>query len=94
MVIDMNDEQLRTLADLRDFLGRTVAMDFSVTADERYEFIARTVRRFGYGRLKRAGKAVVLHFLDRVSGYSHQQVTRLVKRGCDRRQLVQIQNQL
>jgi len=47
MVIDMNDEQLRTLADLQAFLTGTVAMDFTVAADERYEFIARTVRRFG-----------------------------------------------
>jgi hypothetical protein len=88
MVIDMNDEQLRTLADLQDFLNGTVAMDFTVAADEQYEFIARTVRRFGYGRLKRPDKAVVLRFLERVSGYSRQQITRLVKRGCERRQLI------
>jgi len=88
MVIDMNDEQLRTLADLQGFLDGTVAMDFTVLADERYEFIARTVRRFGYARLKRADKAVVLRFLERLSGYSRQQLTRLVKRGCERGQLV------
>lgn len=87
MVIDMNDEQLLTLADLEAFLDGTVAMDFTVAADQRYEFIARTVRRFGYGRLKRRGKAVVLRFLERVSGYSRQQVSRLVKRSCERRQL-------
>lgn len=56
--------------DLQAFLNGTVAMDFTMAADERYEFITRTVRRFGYGRLKRAGKAVVLRFLERVSGYS------------------------
>ena len=88
MVIDMNDEQLRTLGDLQAFLTRTVALDFTVEADERYEFTARTVRRFGYAQLKRADKAVVLRFLERVSGYSRQQLTRLVKRGCERRQLV------
>ena len=88
MVINMNDEQLHTLADLQAFLTGTVAMDFTVTADQRYEFIVRTVRRFGYARLKRADKAVVLRFLERVSGYSRQQITRLVKRGCERRKLV------
>ncbi|MHB1514608.1 MAG: hypothetical protein ACYCVY_02675 [Acidiferrobacteraceae bacterium] len=56
-------------------------------AGERYEFIARTVRRFGDGRLKRGEKAVVLRFLERVSGYSRQQRTRLVKRGCERPRL-------
>lgn len=88
MVIDMNDEQLSTLAQLRAFVEGTAAIDFTVTADERYEFIARTIRRFGYGRLKRADKAVVLRFLERVSGYSRQQIARLVKRGCERHPLV------
>jgi len=88
MVIDMNDEQLSTLAQLRAFVDGTVTVDFAVTADKRYDFIARTVRRFGYGRLNRADKAVVLRFLERVSGYSRQQITRLVKRGGERRQLV------
>jgi hypothetical protein len=87
MVINMNDEQLHTLADLLLFLAGTVAMDFTVTSDQRYAFIARTVLRFDYAHLKRADKAVVLRFLERVSGYSRQQLTRLVKRGCERHPL-------
>jgi transposase InsO family protein len=88
MVIDMNDEQLYTLAELQAFLDGTVAVDFAVAAAARYDFIARTVQRFGYGRLKRVDKAVVLRFLERVSGYSRQQLARLVKRGAERRPLV------
>jgi len=88
MVIDMNDEQLHTLAELQAFLDGTVAVDFAMAAEARYEFIARTVRRFSYGRLKRADKGVVLRFLERVSGYSRQQLTRLVKRGGERRPLI------
>jgi transposase InsO family protein len=88
MVIDMNDEQLRTLAELQAFLDGTVAVDFAVASEARYDFIARTVRRFGYRRLKRADKGVVLRFLERVSGYSRQQLTRLVKRGAERRSLI------
>lgn len=87
MVIDMNDEQLNSLAQLQAFLDGTAAVDFAVAADERYDFIARTVRRFGYRHLKRADKGVVLRFLERVSGYSRQQLTRLVKRGGERRPL-------
>jgi hypothetical protein len=88
MVIDMNDEQLKTLVDLQGFLDGTVPMDFAVSGDERYEFIARTVKRFGYGRLKRSDKAIVLRFLERVSGYLRQQIARLVKRGGERRAMV------
>ena len=88
MVIDMNDEQLKTLGDLQGFLEGTVMMDFAVAPEERYGFIARTVKRFGYGRLKRSDKAVVLRFLERVSGYSRQQIARLVKRGGEHRPLI------
>ena len=84
----MNDEQLKTLGDLQGFLDGTVMMDLSVAGDERYAFISRTVKRFGYGRLKRSGKAIVLRFLEWVSGYSRQQIARLVKRGDERRALV------
>jgi hypothetical protein len=81
MVIDMNDAQLHTLDQLRAFLNGTVAVGFSVGANERYEFITRILRRFGYSRLRRADKGVVLRFLERVSGYSRAQITRLVGRG-------------
>ena len=81
MVIDMNDKQVATLTQVKAFLEGTTAVDFAVAAGERYDFITRTLQRFGYRRLRRADKGVVLRFLERVSGYSRQQLTRLVKRG-------------
>jgi transposase InsO family protein len=84
MVIDMNDEQVRTLGQMEAFLNGTVSMQFQVAGPERYAFIARTVRRFSYSALSRLKKALVLRFLERVSGYSRQQITRLVKRGGQR----------
>ena len=81
MVIDMNDKQLATLTQLRLFLEGTATVDLQLTAAERYAFIGRTLQRFGYRRLPRADKGVLLRFLERVSGYSRQQLTRLVKRG-------------
>ena len=62
MVIDMNDEQLNTLADLAGFLKGTVKMDFAVAGDERYGFIARTVKRLGYGRLKSSDRPLCCAF--------------------------------
>src|SRR5438132_7308889 len=84
MVIDMDDKQLATLVQVKAFLKGTTTVDFAVAATERYAFIARTLQRFGYRRLGRADKGVVLRFLERVSGYSRQQLTRLVKRGTQR----------
>ena len=48
----MNDAQLHTLEQLRAFFNGTVtvAVGFSVAAHERYDFVARTVRRFGYSK--------------------------------------------
>jgi len=46
MVIQRNDRQLQTLAQLQAFLDGTITVDFSVAAAERYGFIGRTVRRF------------------------------------------------
>ena len=83
MVIRMNDQHLQTLAQLQAFLDGTSAVDFTLALGERYGFIGRTVRRFTYRRLRRAEKAVVLSFLERVSGYSRQQLSRLVKRGAE-----------
>ncbi len=81
MVIYMNEQQLQTLEQLQAFLDGTAAIDLQLAPAERYACISRTLRRFGYAYLKRAQKAVVLRFLERVSGYSRQQLTRLVKRG-------------
>jgi len=47
---------------------------------ERYAFIAAVVQRLRYGRLPRPDKGVVMRYLERTTGYSRQQVTRLVKR--------------
>ncbi len=58
--IEMNDEQLHTLVQLQVFLEGILAVDFAVAADERYAFIARTVRRLGYRGLKRTDKGMVL----------------------------------
>ena len=89
-VINMNDEQLHTLAQIQAFLDGTVTVEFSVALEERDGFIARTLRRFGHVRLKHADNAVVLRFLERVSGYLRQQLTRLVKRGCERGQFIKL----
>ena len=58
MVIDMNDKALNTLTRLRAFLDGTVAVSFVVVANERYDFITRTLHHFSYARLRRADKGI------------------------------------
>jgi hypothetical protein len=80
MVIDMNDAQLQTIDQLRSFLQGTAVMQFQPcgNAEDRYVFIQGTLQRFRYGYLGRADKGVVRRYLTCVTGYSRQQLTRLV----------------
>ena len=79
MVTYMNDKKIRSVEDVRAFLAGSTEMEFSITdKDERYRWIEQTLRRFNYRTLRRAERGVVLRYLERVSGYSRQTLTRLV----------------
>jgi len=82
MVIDMNEAQVRTLQQVRQVLAGTQAMEFQAAADDtgRYAWIDSVLRRFEYRWLPRADRGAVLAYLQRLSGYSRAQITRLVSR--------------
>jgi hypothetical protein len=64
MVIDMDGSRPQTISQLSAFLAGTLEVQFSVpdTDDKRYAHIVSVVRRFGYGKLKRLDKGVVLRY--------------------------------
>jgi transposase InsO family protein len=82
MVIDMSEQKLVTLAQLRRFLDGTQEVEFRGCGRDvdRYRHIEAVLRRFGYRRLKRADKSLVVRYLTRTTGYSRQQLTRLIRR--------------
>src|SRR3970040_2275314 len=82
MVIDMNEQQLNTVAQLRAFLNGTQEVQCEPMGEntERYAFIAAVLKRLGYRRLKRSDKGVVMRYLERTTDYSRQQLTRFVGR--------------
>lgn len=82
MVIEMNDKKLVRLEQLREFLAGTGEVEFRPWGndEQRYRHIEEVLRRFAYARLKRRDKGVVLRYLERTTGYSRQQLTRLVAR--------------
>jgi transposase InsO family protein len=76
----MNDNDIKTLPQVRAFLEGTQLVEFSLnTKSERYDFVRRTLIRFAYHSLSKPDKGVVLSFLVHVSGYSRIQVKRLTK---------------
>ena len=90
MVIDMNEAQVRTLEQVRLVVAGTQALEFRRAEDDegRYGWIEQVLRRFEYRRLGRADKGAVLAYLQRLSGYSRAQLTRLVSRWMNGKPLV------
>jgi hypothetical protein len=83
MVIDMNEARLNTVDQLVAFLEGTREVDFRAQGPndgERYGFIGSVVARLAYRRLRRVDKGVVMRYLGRTTGYSRQQLTRLIGR--------------
>jgi transposase InsO family protein len=82
MVIDMNEAQVRTLEQVRQVLEGTQSLEFRRAEDDegRYAWIESVLRRFDYRQLPRAHRGPVLAYLQRLSGYSRAQITRLVSR--------------
>lgn len=82
MVIDMNETRLNTVAHLRACLEGTLEVQFQPISNdvERYGFIAAVLKRIAYRRLVRADKGVRMRYLAHTTGYSRQQLTRLVGR--------------
>ncbi len=76
----MKLEDLKTAEQLTDFLSGTQAVAFSVISDKDacYRWIQGELVKFRYLRLSRQGKGVVIRYLMKISGYSRQQLTRLI----------------
>ena len=82
MMIDMNKAQVRTLEQVRQVLAGTQALEFQATADDagRHGWVEAVLRRFDCPRLARSDRGAILAYLQRLSGYSRAQITRLVSR--------------
>ncbi|GHU39247.1 hypothetical protein AGMMS50256_39040 [Betaproteobacteria bacterium] len=82
MVINMNEERLKTIEQIEQFLRASAPIEFSASGEdsERYEPISRVLKRFDYAGRGKRERGVLLRYLRHTSGYSRAQVTRLVSR--------------
>ena len=77
----MNDTHLSTFDEVEAFLAGTEAVEFIFPdATARYAWVQTTLIRFSYAKLSRRQKGLLRRYLRRVTGYSRQQLTRLVTR--------------
>lgn len=78
MVINMEEAKLATLMQIKAFLDGTTEVAFRIPKEERNQFIERVFKRFGYAPHGRLDKGILLRYIERMTGLSRQQVTRLV----------------
>jgi len=84
----MNDEKLNTVEQVKQFLEGSEALKFGgVSIEERYRWIETALVRFKYSQLRRVGKGAIRRYIEKVSGYSRAQVSRLISQYNQRGQL-------
>src|SRR5438876_784085 len=71
MVIDMNEAELETIEQIREFLAGTADVTFSIPTDEStlHSFVAAVLRRFDYCHLCKGSRGVLLAYMRRLTGY-------------------------
>src|SRR5271170_185247 len=76
----MNDKKLKTLAQLSQFLEGTALVTFTPPPglNARYQWIGKVLKQFNYHRLRKRDKSKVCAYIEKVMGYSHQQLSRLI----------------
>lgn len=76
----MKLDNLKSIKELRAFLDGSQAIAFTVSSNkqERYRTISKILSRFHYSNLKRCDKGTLIQFLIKISGYSRQQIERLI----------------
>ena len=89
----MKLDNLKTIEEMGNFLNgsQTIAFAVATSKDERYLFVESILKRFGYPRLRRREKGTVIQFLMKVSGYSRQQLTRMIQRCAEKGELKRFQ---
>lgn len=81
MTLNMDDTQITTLEQIQRILDSSQAITFKgVDREQRYRWIEAVVKRFDYFELRRKGKGLLKAYLQRLSGFSRAQVTRLLSR--------------
>ena len=75
----MNDGNVQTIEQVRQFMGGSEALEFrALSVGEKYKWIEEVLIRFRYHRLKRVEKGVIRRYVERITGYSRSQVSRLI----------------
>ena len=79
MIVKLDTQRLQTLDQIREFVAGSRPLDLQPeTRAEAYAFVAETLQRFDYSRQGKADKGLIRRFLNKVTGLSRAQLTRLL----------------
>lgn len=78
MNIIMNDDSLSSPADIRALLGATCKVNLQVSTEQQYAWLAKTLKQTGYFNLCKKDKAPVREYMQKMTGYSRQHLSRLI----------------
>ncbi|MCY4611221.1 MAG: hypothetical protein OXC38_05940, partial [Gammaproteobacteria bacterium] len=77
--MNLNTLRVRTLQDLRDFTAGNDSFDLEpVSRCDAYRFIEATYQQFDYPRLGKLDKGLLKAYLEKATGFSRSQLTRLL----------------
>jgi transposase InsO family protein len=80
MLLIMNDGQLQKVEQVKKFLEGSKTLEFrGLSAEEKYKWTETVLVRFSYLRLKKAEKGVIRQYIQKITGYSMAQVSRLIR---------------
>ena len=74
----MNDTKLDSPGAIKAFLASTDKLEFHVSKEARYEWLARTLKRTNYFKLCKKDKGTVREYMERMTEYSWPQLKRLM----------------
>ena len=81
MTIGMNDDNVVSIAQLREFLKLSNSATFSrANVDEAYEWVGTVLGKFRYFSESKKHRSVVKSYVRKMTGYSDSQVDRLINR--------------
>lgn len=81
MTLEMDDTNIRTLADIKRFLHGAKAVSFKgLSRQAKYDWLECIVSRFDYHRQNKPAKGLLRRYMQHITGFSRSQFTRLAAR--------------
>jgi len=79
MTISMNDSQIISLVQIKEFLQGAQIIKFEgISRKEKYDWVENTLNRFGYFKLRKKDKNTIKEYMEQMAGFSDSQLTRLI----------------